>query len=82
MSRVLIEGNRAVGVEYFSRSGETVRVRAAREVLLAGGVINSPQLLMLSGIGDPAELRSPRHRGESCRSPASARICRITSPRR
>jgi 4-pyridoxate dehydrogenase len=35
-----------------------VRAHATREVLLAGGVINSPQLLMLSGIGDPAELRS------------------------
>jgi 4-pyridoxate dehydrogenase len=57
-SRVLFEGHRAVGVEYFARSGETRRVHATREVILAGGVINSPQLLMLSGIGDPAELRS------------------------
>jgi 4-pyridoxate dehydrogenase len=57
-NRVLIERNRAVGVEYSSRKGETVRVHAAREVILAGGVINSPQLLMLSGIGDPAELRT------------------------
>ncbi len=56
--RVLIERNRAIGVEYSSRGGETVRVHATREVLLAGGVINSPQLLMLSGIGDPAELRT------------------------
>ncbi|HTV35292.1 MAG TPA: GMC family oxidoreductase N-terminal domain-containing protein [Xanthobacteraceae bacterium] len=56
-SRVMLERNRAVGVEYLSHSGETVRAHATREVLLAGGVINSPQLLMLSGIGDPAELR-------------------------
>lgn len=41
-----------------SAGGETVQVRASREVLLAGGVINSPQLLMLSGIGDPVELRA------------------------
>ena len=58
VSRVLIERNRAIGVDYVSRGGETVRVHATREVVLAGGVINSPQLLMLSGIGDPAELRA------------------------
>jgi choline dehydrogenase/4-pyridoxate dehydrogenase len=54
--RVLFDGRRAVGVEYFSRMGDVVRVHAAREVILAGGVINSPQVLMLSGIGDPAQL--------------------------
>jgi 4-pyridoxate dehydrogenase len=58
VSRVLIERNRAVGVEYLGRSGEARRVYAACEVILAGGVINSPQVLMLSGIGDPAELRA------------------------
>jgi choline dehydrogenase/4-pyridoxate dehydrogenase len=52
-TRVIFEGSRAVGVEY-RRGGETVVVQARREVLLAGGVINSPQLLMLSGIG-PAD---------------------------
>jgi choline dehydrogenase/4-pyridoxate dehydrogenase len=57
VTRVLIEGNRAVGVEY-RKGDETVVARAHREVLLAGGVINSPQLLMLSGIGDPDNLRS------------------------
>ena len=55
-SRVVLEGNRAVGVEY-RRRGETHTARAHREVLLAGGVINSPQVLMLSGIGDPEALR-------------------------
>jgi 4-pyridoxate dehydrogenase len=58
VNRVLMEGDRAVGVEYLSRNGRTVRIHATCEVLLAGGVINSPQLLMLSGIGDPAELRA------------------------
>jgi 4-pyridoxate dehydrogenase len=58
VSRVMLERNRAIGVEYLSRGGETLRTHATREVLLAGGVINSPQLLMLSGIGDPAELRT------------------------
>jgi len=57
-SRVLLDRNRAIGVEYISRAGDTIRAHAAREVILAGGVINSPQLLMLSGIGDPAQLRS------------------------
>jgi 4-pyridoxate dehydrogenase len=55
-TRVVLEGDRAVGVEY--RSGGDIHVaRAHREVLLSGGVINSPQLLMLSGIGDPDALR-------------------------
>lgn len=55
-TRILFEGTRAVGIEY--RAGtETISVRAEREVILAAGVINSPQLLMLSGIGDPEELK-------------------------
>ncbi len=49
--RVLVEGGRAVGVEY--RSGRNVvKARAVREVILAAGVVGSPHLLMLSGIGD------------------------------
>jgi 4-pyridoxate dehydrogenase len=56
VSRVLFNGTRAVGVEYRS-NGKTFAVRARREVLLAGGVINSPQVLMLSGIGDPDALQ-------------------------
>jgi 4-pyridoxate dehydrogenase len=57
VTRILIEGGRAVGVEYLSGSERHV-ARAEREVILAGGVINSPQLLMLSGIGDPEMLRA------------------------
>ena len=56
VARVVFEGDRAVGVEVL-HNGQREVVRARREVLLAGGVINSPQLLMLSGIGDPAELQ-------------------------
>jgi 4-pyridoxate dehydrogenase len=56
-TRVVLEGRRAVGVEYL-KGGERLVARAQREVILAGGVINSPQLLMLSGIGDPADLRA------------------------
>ncbi|MDR3421192.1 MAG: choline dehydrogenase [Xanthobacteraceae bacterium] len=55
-TRVLIEKGRAVGVEYVRR-GKRHRVRAEREVVLAGGGINSPQLLLLSGIGPAAELK-------------------------
>ena len=55
-TRVVIEGGRAVGVEYTQR-GERRVARASREVILSGGVINTPQTLMLSGIGDPAELK-------------------------
>jgi choline dehydrogenase len=53
--RVLFAGKRATGVA-FSRNGERETVRAAREVILCGGAINSPQLLMLSGIGPADEL--------------------------
>lgn len=54
-TRVLFENHRAVGVEYV-RGRTRNEAWAAREVLLCGGVINSPQLLMLSGIGTPDEL--------------------------
>jgi choline dehydrogenase len=55
-TRVLFEGGRATGVE-FLESG-TVRVaRASREVILAAGAVNSPQLLELSGVGDALLLR-------------------------
>ena len=54
-TRILIEMNRAVGVEYV-RGGKLYKVRAAREVVLAGGSINSPQLLLLSGVGPAQEL--------------------------
>jgi choline dehydrogenase len=53
--RVLLEGDRATGVEYFDGS-QVVRIHAAREVILSAGAIDSPKLLMLSGIGDPAKL--------------------------
>jgi len=60
-----MEGGRAVGVEY-SRNGSADFVRATRSLIVSGGVINSPQLLMLSGIGDPKELS--RH-GIECKVP-------------
>jgi choline dehydrogenase len=51
-TRILFEGRRAAGVEHRSDAGLQV-VRANREVILAAGTINSPQLLQLSGVGDP-----------------------------
>ncbi len=55
-TRVILEGSRATGVEY-AKAGRLHRAPATREVLLAGGVFNTPQLLMLSGIGEPEHLR-------------------------
>ena len=55
-NKLLFEGNRCVGVEY-RRNRRTVEVRAA-EVISCGGAFNSPQLLQLSGIGDPDHLKS------------------------
>ena len=53
--RVLLAGRRAVGVAY-RQGGTSHTVRATREVILCGGAINSPQLLMLSGIGPATHL--------------------------
>ena len=53
--RVLFEGHRATGVQC-SRGGLPATPRARREVILAGGAINSPQLLKLSGVGPADEL--------------------------
>jgi choline dehydrogenase/4-pyridoxate dehydrogenase len=55
-ARIVLNNHRAIGVEYL-QDGDKHVVHADREVILAGGVINSPQLLMLSGIGDPVGLR-------------------------
>ncbi len=59
------EGRRVRGVRYQDKGGIAQQVTARREVILCGGAINSPQLLMLSGIGAPEALQShgitPRH---------------------
>lgn len=55
-SRVLLEGRRATGIA-FLRNGREETVRARREVVLCGGAYNTPQMLMLSGIGPADHLR-------------------------
>lgn len=54
-TRVIVEGGMAVGVEYAS-AGARHRITARRAVILCGGVVNTPQLLMLSGIGHDEHL--------------------------
>ncbi len=54
--RIVMDGGQATGIEYLQR-GQSHTVRAQREVILAGGAINSPQLLQLSGIGEPQDMR-------------------------
>ena len=55
-NRIVFEANRAVGVEY--RHGRSTKVARGREIISCGGAFNSPQLLQLSGVGDPDHLAS------------------------
>ncbi|XP_051950050.1 choline dehydrogenase, mitochondrial-like [Xyrauchen texanus] len=55
VTRILFDGTRARGVE-FQQNGQTKKVFADKEVILSGGAINSPQLLLLSGVGNADEL--------------------------
>jgi choline dehydrogenase-like flavoprotein len=69
-SKVLFDGDRAIGMEYLrgerlyrahdtpsGQPGQPERIYASREVIVAGGAFNSPQLLMLSGVGPPEDLQ-------------------------
>ena len=59
VTKILFEGRRAVGVEYVTgRAGDERHVARAGAVVLAGGSINSPQLLQLSGVGNADELKA------------------------
>jgi choline dehydrogenase len=59
-TEIIFEGKRAIGVRYTNggRGGAPLEVRANKEVILAGGAYNSPQLLQLSGVGSPELLQS------------------------
>ncbi|WP_028648849.1 GMC family oxidoreductase [Nocardiopsis sp. CNT312] len=63
--RIVFDGDRATGVSAATASGGRVTVHAREEVVLAAGAVDSPRLLLLSGVGDAGELRSvgidPRH---------------------
>ena len=54
--RVIFEKNKAIGIEYSSSNKSLTKIYCENEVIISGGVINSPQLLMLSGIGDSKHL--------------------------
>jgi choline dehydrogenase len=54
---LVFEGRRCTGVRFRQR-GQDREIRAAREVIVCGGAINSPHLLQVSGVGDPAHLKS------------------------
>jgi choline dehydrogenase len=56
-TRIVLDGARATGLD-IRRRGAAVRAFARREIVLAGGAINTPHLLQLSGIGDPAILKA------------------------
>ncbi len=57
MKRIIVENGRARGIEVIE-NGAVQRIDAAREVIVTSGAIGSPKLLMLSGIGPAAHLRS------------------------
>ena len=57
VDKIEITDKRATAVTYPDRSGKAQRIVANKEIVLSGGAINSPQLLMLSGIGEAAQLR-------------------------
>ncbi len=56
VDRVVLDGKKATAVVYTDRSGNQRKVTANKEIILSGGAINSPQLLMMSGIGEAEQL--------------------------
>ena len=57
VNKIVLEGNTATGVE-FVHDGQRRTINASKEVILSGGTISSPQILELSGIGDPDVLKA------------------------
>lgn len=62
--QILIENDKAVGVEFITGKNNTQIAKAKKEVILSAGSFNSPQILMLSGIGDADELKA---KGITCK---------------
>jgi choline dehydrogenase len=58
VERIILDKDRAMGVRYCQQDGRDEVARCSREIILAGGAVNSPQLLMLSGIGPADHLKS------------------------
>lgn len=58
VTKITLTGNKATGVEFLDSDGKKHTVKASKEIILSGGVINSPQILELSGIGDPEVLKA------------------------
>jgi len=56
VNKILFEGKKAIGVEY-SKNGQVLTCKCNKEIIISAGAINSPQILMNSGIGDADELR-------------------------
>ncbi|MDT0328014.1 GMC family oxidoreductase [Nocardiopsis lambiniae] len=65
VDRIVLDGDRATGVEAVGRDGRRIAVTARREVILCAGAVDTPRLLLLSGIGNAEDLRDvgiePRH---------------------
>ncbi|WP_209835043.1 GMC family oxidoreductase N-terminal domain-containing protein [Ruegeria sp. HKCCE3926] len=57
VTRITLDGKQATGLVYRDRAGNEKTLNVRREIILSGGAINSPQILMLSGIGDPDHLK-------------------------
>ena len=64
VSQILIENDKAIGVAYFTGKNTIEKVFANKEVVLSAGAIQSPQLLMLSGIGDKEELKKASYQSK------------------
>ena len=80
MTRVVLDGARATSVEYVQGGVRGTSRQARREIILCGGVINTPQILMLSGIGDPAQLAGHGIETRVASRRRRTATCRITSP--
>lgn len=58
VTKVIVENRQAIGVEIIRKGGDRQVLKARREVILSGGAVGSPHILMLSGIGDATELKA------------------------